>query len=98
MYRGREFEFVTVSANYPDEKAEVLKFLTKHHASMKNLLWNSNDKNALMESFEPKWQGGLPFTMLLGAKGEVLFQKDGAIDPLELKRAVVNALGREKLK
>ena len=98
MYRGREFEFVTVSANYPDEKAEVLKFLTKQHASMKNLLWNSNDKNALIEAFEPKWQGALPFTMLLGTKGEVLFQKDGAIDPLELKRAVVNALGREKLK
>ena len=98
MYRGREFEFVTVSANYPDEKPEVLKFLTKQHASMRNLLWNSTDKNALMESFEPKWQGQLPFTMLLGAKGEVLFQKDGAIDALELKRAVVNALGREKLK
>ena len=98
MYRGREFEFVTVSANYPDEKAEVLKFLTKHHASMKNLLWNSNDKNALVEAFEPKWQGGLPFTMLLGPKGEVLFQKDGAIDALELKRAVVNALGREMVK
>ena len=98
MYRGREFEFVTVSANYPDEKPEVLKFLTKHHASMKNLLWNSTDKNALAENFEPRWQGQLPFTMLLGAKGEVLFQKDGAIDALELKRAIVNALGREKLK
>ncbi len=98
MYRGREFEFVTVSANYPDEKAEALKFLTKQHASMKNLLWNSTDKNALMEAFEPKWQGQLPFTMLLGAKGEVLFQKEGAIDALELKRAIVTALGREKLK
>ena len=98
MYRGREFEFVTVSANYPDEKAEVLKFLTKHHASMKNLLWNSNDKNALVEAFEPKWQGALPFTMLLGPKGEVLFQKNGAIDALELKRAIVNALGREMVK
>ena len=98
MYRGREFEFVTVAANYPDEKAEVLKFLTKQHASMKNLLWNSNDKNALVEAFEPKWKGQLPFTMLLGPKGEVLFQKDGAIDALELKRAIVNAIGREKLK
>lgn len=98
MYRGRDFEFVTVSANYPDEKPEVLKFLTKQHASMKNLMWNSNNKDALIEAFEPKWQGGLPFTMLLGPKGEVLFQKEGAIDALELKRAVVSALGREKLK
>jgi peroxiredoxin len=98
MYRQREFEFVTVSANYPDEKNEVLKFLTKQHASMKNLLWNSTDKNALMEAFEPKWAGQLPFTMLLGPKGEVLFQKDGAIEALELKRAIVQALGREMLK
>jgi hypothetical protein len=36
--------------------------------------------------------------MLLGPKGEVLFQKDGAVDALELKRAIVQALGREKLK
>jgi thiol-disulfide isomerase/thioredoxin len=96
MYRQRDFEFVTVSANYPDEKEEVLKFLKKQQASNKNLLWNSNDKNALMEAFEPKWSGALPFTVLLSPKGEILYQHDGAIDALELKRAIVKAIGREK--
>ena len=72
MYRQRDFEFVTVSANYPDEKTEVLKFLGKQQASGRNLLWNSTDKNALVEAFEPKWSGALPFTVLLSPEGEVL--------------------------
>jgi thiol-disulfide isomerase/thioredoxin len=98
MYRGREFECVTVSGNYPEEKAEVLRFLTKQHASMRNLLWSSQDKNALAEAFDREWQGALPFTVLFGEKGEVLYRHEGAIDPLEIKRAIVRALGREKVK
>src|SRR6266481_1560675 len=31
MYRTREFEFVTVSANAPDERPGVMKFLEKQH-------------------------------------------------------------------
>ena len=38
MYRVRDFEFVTVSTNMPDEKASVMKMLEKQHASSRNLL------------------------------------------------------------
>ena len=99
MYRGRDFEMLTIAANYPDEKADVLKFLTKKHASMRNLLWNSQDRDALVNTLDAKWNGQLPFTILLDAKGAVLFRKDeGRLDALELKRAIVNALGREMKK
>ncbi|MDQ3622773.1 MAG: redoxin domain-containing protein [Verrucomicrobiota bacterium] len=99
MYGHRDFEMVTVSTNFPDEKEEVLKFLKNHQASMKNLLWNSGDKNALMEAFEPSWNGGVPYTVLLSPKGEIVYKEDaGAIDPLVVKRAIVDALGRQKVK
>jgi thiol-disulfide isomerase/thioredoxin len=98
MYRNREFEFVTVAANYPDEQPEVLKFLTKQQASNRNLLLASKDKTALIESFDKEWRGALPYTVLLSAKGEVLWRQEGAVDPLELKREILKAIGRMKAK
>ncbi len=98
MYRHRDFEFVTVSANYPDEKPEVLKFLTKQQASNRNLLLATKDKTALIEAFDKEWRGALPYTVLLSAKGDVLWKQEGAIDPLELKREILKGIGRMKVK
>ena len=95
MYRQRDFEMVTVSANFPDEKEKVLKFLTKQQASGRNLLFGTTDKYALLAAFDPEAKGDLPFTMLLGPKGEVLYKASGAIEPLAVKRAILKALGRE---
>lgn len=98
MYRHRAFELVTVSANYPDEKREVVAFLKKNQASCRNLLFGETDKYKLMEAFDPKWNGALPYTVLLGPDGEVLYQHQDAIDPLEVKRAIVKALKEDRFK
>ena len=98
MYRNRDFEFVSVAANYPDEKNQVLKFLAKQQASNRNLLFASTDKYKLMEAFDKEWSGALPFTVLLGPKGEVLYRHEGAIEPLDLKRTILKAIGREMTK
>ncbi len=98
MYRNRDFEFVTVSANYPDEQPEVLKFLTKQQASNRNLILASKDKTKLIEAFDKDWRGALPYTVLLDRKGQVLWKEEGAVDPLELKREILKAIGRQKVK
>ncbi len=98
MYRHRAFELVTVCANYPDEKKEVLAFLQKRQASCRNLLFGDTDKYKLMEAFDPKWAGALPYTVLLGPEGDVLYRRQEAIDPLELKRAIVAALKEDRFK
>ena len=98
MYRHRAFELVTVCSNYPDEKKEVLAFLQKRQASCRNLLFGETDKYKLMEAFDPKWVGALPYTMLLGPDGNVLYRNQEAIDPLELKRAIVAALKEDRFK
>ncbi len=36
MFRGRDFDLVTVSTNLPDERAGALKALLKQHASSRN--------------------------------------------------------------
>jgi len=96
MYRHRDFEFVTVAAQYPDEQKDVLKFLQKQQASNKNLLFGEPDKYKLIEAFDPGWSGALPYTALIDPQGKVIYKKEGAIDPIELRRTIVAALNERK--
>ena len=96
MYRQRDFEVITVAAQYPDEKDDALAFLKKHQASNKNLLFGDTDKYKLMEAFEPSWEGALPFTMLIDPTGEVLYKSQGRFDVLEVKRRIVKHLNERK--
>ena len=93
-FRHRDFELVTVAAQFPDEKDKVLAFLKKQHASTRNLLFGDTDKYKLLEAFDPEWNGALPHTVLLGPDGEVLFRQTGEIDFLELRRKIVPALNK----
>ncbi len=95
MYRQRDFEFVAISADYPDKKDAVLKFLKKEQASNKNYLFGTTDQYALADAFDKEWSGALPYTVLLGSKGEVFYKHEGAIDPLAVKEAILKKLGRE---
>jgi thiol-disulfide isomerase/thioredoxin len=89
MYRGRDFDFVTVSANLPDEKPGVIKMLNKQHASSRNLQFASEDTYAMQAAFDPKWEAGVPFTVLLSPEGKVLYQKQGEVDIQELRRIIL---------
>jgi len=95
MYRRRDFDLVTVAANYPDEKAGVLKVLQQQHASSRNLLFASEDTYAMQAAFDAKWEAGVPFTMVIAPGGKVLYQKQGEIDVLELRRAILANLENE---
>ncbi len=92
MYRHRAFEMVTVAAHYPDEKKEVLDFLTKQQASNRNLIFAGTEKYKLMEAFDPDWNAALPYTVLISPEGKYLYRAQGEIDPLELKRIIVKSL------
>ncbi len=89
MYRVRDFDLVTVSTNMPDEKAGVLKMLEKQHASSRNLLFGSDDTYALQAAFDPKWKTGVPYTVLIAPGGKILYERQGDIDFLELRRTIL---------
>jgi thiol-disulfide isomerase/thioredoxin len=72
MYRLRDFDFVTVSTNMPDEKPGVMKRLQQQHASGRNLLFGSTDTYALQAAFDPQWESAVPYTILLSPDGKVL--------------------------
>jgi thiol-disulfide isomerase/thioredoxin len=94
MYRNRPFEFISISADDPEQHEEVLSFLKNCQASSRNLIFNSLHRDSLIDSIDPEWSGALPHTMLIKPGGEVLFRHTGEVDILELKRAIVGFLGR----
>jgi thiol-disulfide isomerase/thioredoxin len=97
-FRGRPFEMVTIAAEYPDQEATVKEFLQAKHASMKNYILASNDKDALYDAFEPAttWKGQLPYTIIVNEKGEVVYREFGALSFLKMRRAIVPELDRIK--
>jgi peroxiredoxin len=89
MYSVRDLELVTVAANLPDERNSVTRVLEKMHATSANLLFDSNDTAALQAAFDPKWESAVPYTVLIAPDGRVLYQKQGSVDILELRRTIL---------
>ena len=95
MYNDRGFNVVTVSTNSPDERQGVLKFLERKHATSRNLLFASDDGEALQKAFDPKWKSAVPYTVLLAPGGKVLFSTTGSVDLLLLHRTILAAVPAE---
>ena len=89
MFRMRDLEMVTASTNMPDEKTGVMKFLQKQHATGRNLIFASTDTYAMQAAFDPKWESGVPYTVLLAPDGKVLYQQTGDLDVLALRRVIL---------
>jgi peroxiredoxin len=96
MYRHRDFEFVSVSINRPEEETRVLEFLRKQQASNRNLLFASAEREALMTAFDPAWSGAVPFTVLVSPEGQVLYRETDRVDPVALRRRIVDAMNERK--
>lgn len=95
MYSVRDLDLVTVAANQPDEKASVQRILDKMHATSRNLLFASEDTAAMQAAFDPSWQSAVPYTVLIAPGGKVLYQKQGDLDILELRRTILANLPAE---
>ncbi len=90
MYRRRDFAFISISADEPDKKSKALQFLQKSQASNTNYIFNIDDKYKLIEAIDPKWQGALPYTLVVEPGGRIVYAKEGPIDPAAMKRLIVN--------
>ena len=89
MYRNRDFATVMVSENDPVEKADVLDFLQKQHGSTTNMLFALSDVYAMQASFDPQMGSAVPFTVLIAPNGDILYQEQGDVTILALRRAIL---------
>ncbi|MBL7741915.1 MAG: redoxin domain-containing protein [Chitinophagaceae bacterium] len=90
MYRGRDFEFISICLDDTSKKAKALKFLEQKQASNKNYLFDIGNKYALIETVDPKWQGALPYTLLVEPGGKIAYAKQYIIDPAKMKQLIVD--------
>jgi hypothetical protein len=90
MYRGRDFEFISISADEPAKKDKALKFLQQQQSSGSNYIFSIDDKYKLIEAIDPKWQGALPYTILVEPGGKIVYARQGTIDVAEMKKTIVD--------
>jgi peroxiredoxin len=89
MYNARDFELITISADDPAKKEKVHEFLKKKQAANTNYIFTGDNKYKLIEAVDPKWQGALPYTVLVEPGGKIVYAKQSTIDPLQMKKAIV---------
>jgi peroxiredoxin len=94
MYRRRDFELITISADSPAKEQQVLSALKKQQASCKNYLFTGGDIYQFMGAIDKDMLGGLPYTLLIQPGGKIAYRRLGLIEPLELKKEIVEYVGR----
>ena len=94
MYRRRDFELITISADSPAKEQQVLAALKKQQASCKNYLFAQDDIYQLMEAIGKDLAGGVPCTLLIEPGGNAIYHRLGLIEPLGLKKTIVEYVGR----
>jgi thiol-disulfide isomerase/thioredoxin len=85
MYRHRAFEMVTIAVS--GDKEGVEKALKQAQCSARNLLLAG-------PSAEGDQDRAVPSSLLIQAEGRVLYKSSGRINPVDLKKSIVNTLGR----
>jgi peroxiredoxin len=90
MYRDRGFELVSISTDDSAARPKALRFLEKQQSSSPNYIYAGDDKYKLIETIDPKWQGALPYSLLVEPGGKIVYAHQGAIDPSELKKIIFN--------
>jgi peroxiredoxin len=89
MYRGRDFELITISTDKADKRDRTLEFLKKNQASNKNYIFTGESVYPLLETIDPSWQGALPYTLVVEPGGKIVYRCQGMVDPLALRKFIV---------
>ena len=94
MYRGRGLRVVTISMDEPEKRDAVLDVLKKNHVSGTNYILKTESRDKFADILDKEWKGPVPYTLVVAPGGKVLYRKLNEMDPLALKRAIVDFIGR----
>ena len=94
MYRKRHFELITIVTDHADRSELALKALQRNKVSCRNLVFADGDRDELAEIVDSKWQGPLPYTILIAPGGKIVKRWSDEIDAQEVKTTLADVLGR----
>ena len=94
MYGNRNFEVISLSTDSDSRREAVIEFLNRRNAAFTNYIYTEDNKYDLIEAVDTKWDGNLPYTVLVAPGGEIVYRHAGIVEPLEVKKEIITRLGR----
>ncbi|MFI5162549.1 MAG: redoxin family protein [Sphingobacteriales bacterium] len=88
LYRDRGLQLVTISSDELINQNKALAFLEKKRVSGLNYIYSGDSKYKMIEAIDPKWQGALPYTIIIEPGGKIIYAKEGAFDMEKLKKVI----------
>jgi hypothetical protein len=68
----------------------VLDFLQiKESAIDNNYIFDSENRYDLIENLDPKWQGEIPYTIIVEPGGKIVYRSSGGLKFHELRKTIV---------
>ena len=103
----RNFEFISISMDEMKDVPKAKAFLEKRGAGLSDRLKKSvkeegrksnsyiftGKQEDLVKALDPEWPGPIPHTLLIDAKGNVLWRHNGQVDGDELRAKILEHLG-----
>jgi peroxiredoxin len=93
-YQTRSFEVITISMDKPDRIDGALRALKQRKVATTNYLTTITDTDDFAEALDARWDGPMPYTILVAPGGKIVHRVEGEIDPLKLRQEIVRHLGR----
>jgi hypothetical protein len=87
-YKARGFEFVTVTADEPEQMKEAAAFLDTNKVSAPAYAKKAKDDEKFIDAVDPKWSGALPASFLYDRSGKKVKAFFGEIRIAELEAAL----------
>lgn len=90
--RAQGFQFVTISADEPEQVKDAAAFLDKVKAPAPVYLRKAKDDDKFVAAIDSKWSGALPATFLYDRTGKKVKSYFGEVKMAELEAAVKKLL------
>lgn len=104
----RDFEFITISLDDPDDLKTVKAFLDKNGNALpgklkptlkaegrntNNYVFKGGNNDELIHALDPEWKGPIPFTLLVAPGGKVIYRTNEEVDGDKLREIILNYMG-----
>lgn len=91
-YRARGLQFVTIAIDEESDAAKAAEFVAKTKVPQPAYIKRFQNDEKFISMVDPRWSGGLPFTVVYDRTGKKVRVFPGEVDLKELEQAIQKAL------
>jgi thiol-disulfide isomerase/thioredoxin len=95
-YRSKGLNFLSVTVDELEDKAQAVSFIQEMKAKMPVVLLNVPDKEPAIHAIDVNWDGALPATFIYDRTGNLVYRHFGKIKPEELRAAIDKEVSRKQ--